>query len=157
MKKNINYILWALFVIVIAIQFVPLNKQNPVINKSADFLLVSNAPDEVRTIIQESCYNCHSNETEWPWYSKIAPVSFMITHHVAEARENLNFSEWTSYDSKDLPHILQRIKKEIKKDEMPLSTYLLIHPEAKMNAENKTIVFNWIDELIESYKSIKGE
>ena len=88
MKK----IIIALIVILIGIQFIPVERTNPPVTREI------NAPDNISSILKASCYDCHSNETDWPWYSYIAPVSFLVAGDVMDGRKNLNFSEWDKYE-----------------------------------------------------------
>ena len=100
MKKFIIF----LVVVIIGIQFIPVERTNPPVVSDID------APSEVKDILRKACYDCHSNETKWVWYTKIAPASFLAVKDVNEGREHLNFSEWGNYTSKT-----EEIKKEILK------------------------------------------
>lgn len=155
MKKGIKYLLWVILVILVAIQFVPVNREVPPGDKNNDFLVVTQAPEDVQMRMRNACYDCHSNETRWPWYSHIAPVSFVIAKHVADGKDHLNFSDWAIYDQKDYPDILKHMKKELEKGEMPLAGYALIHTDAKMTDERKELILNWIDKVSDSYKPIE--
>ena len=151
MKKRLKYTLWAILIILVAIQFVPVDRENPVSDKNNDLLVVTQAPEDIHNLIKNACYDCHSNETVWPWYSSVAPVSFLIANHVAEARENVNFSDWASFDKEDIRGILKHMRKEIDQNKMPLKGYVTLHPEAKMTAEQKASVLEWIDYVTASY------
>lgn len=133
MKKFLLFLL----IVLIAIQFVPMKKENPSV--SADF----NGPSEVKEIFQTSCYDCHSNETIWLWYSKFAPASWLIVHDVNEGREHLNFSNWQNMSDTDMPKMLENIWKEIDDDEMPLKIYTLMHRDAKLTPDQKKLINNW--------------
>lgn len=148
MKKGIIYLLWAILVVLVAIQFVPVDRSNPEVDMNDDFLSVTNASAEVQEIIRSSCYDCHSNETNWPWYAYVAPVSFVIKSHVEEGRENLNFSEWATYEMDDYPAILKHMKKEIDKGAMPLQGYVKLHAGAEITDAEKTIIYAWIEQVL---------
>ncbi len=148
MKKTLKLTLWTILVVLVAIQFVPVDRTNPESDKDMDIFAVTNAPKEVQDILHNSCYDCHSNQTTWPWYSYVAPISFVLQEHVVEGRDHLNFSEWGSLDLEDQISSLKHMKKAIENDWMPLSEYLMLHGEAKMTDERKAAVLLWIDGLL---------
>ena len=104
-------------ILLIAIQFVPVNKINPPVTGEIK------APENVMQILRTSCYDCHSNEVKWPWYSNIAPASWLVAYDVKEAREHINFSEWQSYSAEDKADDIEEIWEEVKEGEMPLWYY----------------------------------
>lgn len=123
----------------IGIQFVPVNKTNPPVTGEIK------APKEVMEILRTSCYDCHSNESEWPWYSNIAPVSWLVVKDVDEGREHMNFSEWQSYSEEDKAEDIEEIWEEIDEGEMPLWFYLPLHPEAKLSDAQKETIRIWVE------------
>lgn len=155
MKKGIKYFLWAVLVILVAIQFVPVDRENPVSDKNNDFLVVSQAPEDVQRLMRSACYDCHSNETVWPKYAYVAPISFVIAEHVEEGREHLNFSDWATYDSEDHPSILKHMKKAISKGFMPMEGYIKLHADAEMTDERKALLNSWIDSVLETYDPVE--
>lgn len=122
-----------------AIQLVRPARTNP----PEDAAEALHPPEPVREIFERSCNDCHSNHTRWPWYSNLAPVSWMVIHDVNDARGDLNFSEWAGYASDDRQRLLETICDEVKKGEMPLRRYLLIHRDARLNAEAVRTVCDW--------------
>lgn len=104
---------------------------------------VVQAPPEVMTLLQRSCWDCHSNETRWPWYSQVAPVSWLLTRDVRDGREHLNFSEWQGYEEGRQLKKLQEIAEEVEEGEMPMAIYLPLHPEAKLTAAERTTLVEW--------------
>jgi hypothetical protein len=141
MKKIILLILVVIF---IAIQFFRIDTTNPKADPLKDFFTISNPPEDIKGIFKNSCYDCHSDQTEYPWYSNIAPVSWLLKSHIDEGRENLNFSEWGDYSTDEQNEILDICKEKIKADEMPLSAYTLMHSNAKLDEKKKTLLFDWI-------------
>ena len=105
------------------------------------------APANVGKIIRGACYDCHSNETRWPWYSQIAPASWLAYRHVNEARARLNFSAWTDYtfDPGTEAHKLEEIERLITNGAMPPWYYRMMHPQARLTAAQRAIVLNWIE------------
>jgi len=131
-------ILIALVVIMIGIQFIPVERTNPPVS------LDINAPGNISEILRTSCYDCHSNETVWPWYSKIAPVSFLVAGDVNEGRKNLNFSEWNKYEADKREKIFEEIVEEIEKENMPLPIYTFTHPNAKLDDHRIKLIKEWV-------------
>ena len=126
-------------ILLIAIQFVPVNKINPPVTGEIK------APENVMQILRTSCYDCHSNEVKWPWYSNIAPASWLVAYDVKEAREHINFSEWQSYSAEDKADDIEEIWEEVKEGEMPLWYYLILHSEAELSENDKVILKDWVD------------
>ena len=128
-------IIIALTAVVVGMQLIPVKRTNPAVVSDFD------GPSEVKAILKHSCYDCHSNETEWPWYSYVAPVSWIVAHDVKEGREHLNFSNWEPL--KDIIWIHQKICAEVSDGEMPLKAYLIAHPEAKISSEELAVLKAW--------------
>ena len=135
MKKILKNTLIIVGIAILAIQLVPVDRSNPEI--TSDF----SGPQKVKEILKRSCYDCHSNETEWPWYSYVAPVSWLVSHDVIEGREELNFSDWKHFE-KDAD-IIEEIYEETEEGEMPLPKYLFTHPGAKVSEEEMLILKDW--------------
>lgn len=134
MKKT----LIGLVIIIVVLQFIPVQRTNPPISWDI------NAPANVSGILRTSCYDCHSNETRWPWYTYIAPVSFVIASDVDEGRKRLNFSEWDKYDEKKREKKLDGIIEVVEEGEMPLSMYTIIHKEAILDTVQINILKEWV-------------
>ena len=143
MRKTFSRILLGLLVLFIGIQFIRPDQSNPVADPSLSLAAVS-APDaRVKEILQRSCYDCHSNESRWPWYSQVAPISWTVAHDVEEGREHLNFSTWGQYPPDERIHLLEEICEEIEKGKMPMGNYLLMHPEADLTDEETILLCQW--------------
>ena len=104
-------------------------------------------PENIQNILKTSCYDCHSNNTAYPWYNNIQPVAWWLKHHVDEGKREINFNEFASYAIRRQYKKLEEIAEQVKEDEMPLSSYTLIHTNAKLNAEQKTLLINWAEEV----------
>jgi hypothetical protein len=117
---------------------------------TGNFTKVYNVPKNVEIILRTSCYDCHSNNTNYPWYSYIQPARFFMESHIKEGKENLNFNEWGNYSSRKQKNKLDRIAKQIKSNEMPLSSYTLIHKKAILTTSQKKEIINWISQLKDS-------
>lgn len=132
MKKFFLFLL----VVLIGIQFIPVEKDNPPIKQEMPM------PKEVKEVLSRACYDCHSNLTEWPWYSKIAPISFLISIGVKEGREHLNFTEWDYYSFDD-NKVKKEIWEEVLKERMPPWNYRIINPKGKLSDQDKRIIREW--------------
>jgi len=137
----------ALVIIFTIIQFYRPEKNSSSENSISDFLIVTNANDTIKSIIKTSCYDCHSNNTNYPWYAEVAPLSWWIAHHVDEAKEELNFSEWSTFSKKRKNHKLEEMIEQLEEREMPLNTYLPMHSDAKLSDEQITLLITWIKSL----------
>lgn len=144
MLKKIGLGLLAVLVI---IQFFRIDKENPEVIPRKDFITQTNPPENIKTIIRNACYDCHSNTTKYPWYSNVAPISWWLKHHIDEGREELNFSEWTDYNLKKQLHKLEECWEMIEEGEMPLESYLITHDEAELSAEEKELLIEWFKTL----------
>jgi hypothetical protein len=94
-------------------------------------------------VLHRSCWDCHSNETDWPWYSAVAPVSWLVAHDVSEGRDQVNFSTWASLSPKDEGHALEEIREQMEKKEMPLWYYLPLHSDARMSDADRETLIDW--------------
>ena len=150
-SKTGKIVIAIILAIVIIPQFIPVKRDNPQV--MADF----NEDAAVKAIFQRACYDCHSNQTVWPWYSYVAPVSWQVAHDVHEGREHLNFSEWNSYNDRRKEHAREEIREETESGEMPLGLYLVIHSGAKLSEEDKQLIAQWSGPSSESESSEDDE
>jgi len=129
--------------ILVVIQFITIDKTNPVVDSSKDFITLTNPPQEIGMMIKSSCYDCHSHHTKYPWYTNVAPVSWIIKNHIDVGRSHLNFSAWSEYDSRKQNHQLEECIEVVENSEMPLIPYTLAHSEANLSDEQRKILVNW--------------
>ncbi|MDP7007957.1 MAG: heme-binding domain-containing protein [Phycisphaerales bacterium] len=115
----------------------PVDRTNPPVTGEIE------APEEVMAILRRSCYDCHSNETVWPWYSYVAPASWLVARDVQKGRDELNFSEWDSYTTKQKRHKRKECGEEVEDGEMPLWFYVPLHPNADLTAEDVDLLVSW--------------
>ena len=137
MKKVILYALVATVAALGLLQLVPVDRTNPAVE-----LDITAAP-EIKSILKRACYDCHSNETVWPWYSRVAPVSWLLAWDVKEGREELNFSTWNRYDGKQRSKKIKESWKEVEEKEMPPWFYIPLHPEARLSDRDRQILRAW--------------
>jgi hypothetical protein len=121
----------------LVIQLVPVSRTNPPVE--ADIA----APAEVQAILRTSCYDCHSNETVWPWYSHVAPVSWLVASDASGARGKFNFSTWNRYSAAERSVILSRVVHEVHEGDMPPWYYALKHTGAKLSPAQRSVLEAW--------------
>jgi hypothetical protein len=144
-------VIGSLLAILVLIQFLNSKLPETALPGNKDFFVTEKVPDEIKMIISRSCYDCHSMQTKYPWYSHIAPVKWMVRHDIEWGRGDVNFSEWGSLEDKDKIKKLGEISEVIEKKEMPLPIYLFMHTNAKLSAEDREKLINWADSASESY------
>lgn len=127
----------SIMVILVAMQLIRVDSTNPPIDSDIP------TSTEVKSTLRRVCYDCHSNETEWPWYSHIAPISWFLAWDVREGRAELNFSTWSQYSTQQQLKKLKESWEQITKDEMPPWFYLLLHPEAQLSAAERVLLRQW--------------
>ena len=138
MKHLMKFGLIALILSIVLAQVVkPVDRDNPPVVGDIG------APAAVDAVLRTSCYDCHSNETAWPWYSYLFPASWLLQHDVEEGREHLNFSDWSTYGVGKQDHKLEELVDEVESGSMPLDKYLYLHRGAKLTGEQKTLLVDW--------------
>jgi hypothetical protein len=110
-------------------------------------------PSRVKIILDKACVDCHSNNTIYPWYSKIQPVDWWMTHHVNEGKDELNFDEFSTYNLRRQYHKLEEVSKLVKDEEMPISSYTWIHKDAILSKDEESTIIDWADSIRSDMKS----
>ena len=123
----------------LAIQVVPVDRENPPVTGEAD------SPTEVEAVLRRACYDCHSHETRWPWYGYVAPVSWLLEHDVKEGREHLNLSRWDAYAPGKRVRLFKEIREEVDLGAMPPWYYVSLHPSARLSPEDFSLLRRWVD------------
>lgn len=141
--KIVKKIAVGLLLVFVAMQFYRPEKNQAQGNHTALFLTETNPPQEVKIILQQTCYDCHSNNTEYPWYNNIAPVSYWLADHVKDGKKHLNFSDWESYSAKKKDHKLDELIEEVEEGEMPLNEYTWTHEEAQLTDQQRDDIIAW--------------
>jgi len=136
--------------VIIAIQFFrpALNKSDQVFN--TDISKIVTTTDSVQILLENACYDCHSNNTNYPWYSNIQPVGWLLAKHIRKGKDELNYSEFGSYSQRRQLSKLNGIANSIKDNIMPLSSYKLVHKNAQLNKYEKTLLINWAQQARDS-------
>ncbi|XLS27866.1 heme-binding domain-containing protein [Flavobacteriaceae bacterium M23B6Z8] len=145
--KILKKLLIVLLIVFIVIQFFRPEKNLSDTIPATDFIAMTNPSPAIETTLRNACYDCHSNNTNYPWYNQIAPVSFMIAEHVKDGKKHLNFSEWGTYSSKKKAHKLEELVEEVEEGHMPESSYTWMHAEAKLTKNQIEELNNWAKDL----------
>ena len=141
--KIVKWFLISLICLFILIQLKRPARTNPAVDESQTIEVHTQLTPEAKDILSRSCYDCHSNKTVWPWYTNVAPVSWWIADHIKEGRQNLNLSEWAKLDRDRQDRKLRQICDEVEDGAMPLSSYLPMHPKAKLSDQDKKMLCDW--------------
>ena len=152
MKKIIKRILIILLVILVVIQFIRPSKNIETAISQYDISRKYPIPDTVRKILQVTCYDCHSNNTRYPWYSNLQPVYWWLTSHVNDGKAALNFSDFLSYSLRKQFKRLEGISNEVKEGGMPISPYLWIHHDADLSDSQKILLRTWAMSIHEAMR-----
>ncbi|MBN1337573.1 MAG: heme-binding domain-containing protein [Deltaproteobacteria bacterium] len=136
-----RWLLVVLLLLAIGLQFVPVDRSNPPV--VADF----DGPNEVADRLRHACYDCHSRETRWPWYARVAPVSWLVSHHVKEGRQALDLSAWGEFGAVSRAAVAAEMVEEIQDGTMPPGLYLCLHPEARLGEADRVALGAWAASL----------
>lgn len=146
MKRKLKIAGFVFLGLLVAFQFYqPARNMDSEQSGEADFIQVYQPPKDVQRILQNSCYNCHSNNTRYEWYNYIQPVRTVVEYHIKSAKGDLNFSDWAGYSDRKQKRLLQSIANQVEQDKMPLPSYLLLHPYAKLTKDEKQMLISWIE------------
>ena len=146
MRRWVKRIGLATVFLLLATQFIPLNRSNPSVDPSQTIYATLPVPAKVKAVFERSCKNCHSDETAWPWYSYVAPVSWVLAHDVHQARKMMNLSEWGSYSAKRKEDRLEEICEQVTNGDMPDRKYAIFHRSARLTPEEREAVCQWTDD-----------
>ena len=145
MTRN-RIILLGIVAALIIMQFIGIDKTNPPVEASKEFMTLMTPPTEIATMLKASCYDCHSHETTYPWYSNVAPVNFWLKGHVRNGSKKLNYSTWGDYEPKKAAHKLEESAEVLEDMWMPLKSYTFMHPAGKLSEEDRATLIAWFKE-----------
>jgi hypothetical protein len=143
MKKALKIIAVVIFAAFIVLQFFRPDFTNPPVTQAETLQATTQIPENVQAILTRSCNDCHTNETAYPWYSKIQPSAWFLKGHIDNGRRHLNFSVWNTYDSRKKRHKLEEVCEMLNAKAMPLPSYLWIHWDAKLSDEQRKLLCDW--------------
>lgn len=139
-----------LLILLVGIQFFPTNNNQNKDITNTDFMVMYKVPKAVEDNLKKSCYDCHSNYTQYPWYNKIQPISWFLEKHIKEGKAELNFNEFGNLSTRRKRSKLKSIVNEIKDEKMPISSYTFIHKDAQLSKGDRDQIENYILQLIDS-------
>ena len=142
-------LLWTV-VVLVAIQFIPVDRINPPVKKSENFVDVFNTPPKIAALLKNACYDCHSNETVYPDYAYIAPISWSIKSHVNDGRRHLNFSTWTTFNKDLKKGMLEHSAERVQNRMMPMPGYIPYHDEANLSNADRKLLAEYFTSILES-------
>ena len=152
MTKRFLYRVAAIsFILIVLAQFIRVDRSVPEFNLRDDFIILESVPDQFSQVLKSACYNCHSYQTRYPWYSQVAPVSWWLQNHINHAREHLNFSIWGTYDQETQKHNLEECEEEVSEGFMPLPSYTWLHSEARLTDEERKMLADWFSEMYKNH------
>lgn len=156
-KKQIGIFLLIIFIL---IQFIRPEKNSGMAANANDITNYCKVSTEVKSILETSCYNCHSDHTEYPWYSNVQPVAWWLNDHVEEGKGEVNFSQFKKYGIRRQIRKFHEIAEQVEEGEMPLNSYLWIHGNAELNPQQKKALLDWAnfnhDSLVKLYPDSVG-
>ena len=150
--KIVKKVLLFLLVVFLIAQFFGPEKNQGELSSLDVFISETNPPENVKTILKESCFDCHSNVTRYPWYFTITPVNYWMADHIDHGKGELNFSEWTEYSLKRKEHKMKEVWEEVEKKKMPLDSYTWTHGDAKLSQDQINALVAWAKQAQASYK-----
>jgi hypothetical protein len=145
MKRGIKLALLLLVVLLIVLQFFQPERNQGSIVEEGDFITEASLPDSLAAILINSCYDCHSNHTEYPWYSRISPVWWYLHKHIVDGKEELNLSEFGDFSKAEKIGALTDLYDALEAGTMPLQSYILIHGDARLSQEEVDALLEWVD------------
>lgn len=138
-----NKIILGLVAVLVVIQFFQIDKVQPEADPKVDFISLEQPPQEVENLLRSACYDCHSYESEYPWYTNIQPVAWWIDYHIDHSQEYLNFSEWGNYTYRRADHKAEEVIEYVENKEMPLPSYRIMHPEARLSDDQRQVLMDY--------------
>ena len=151
--KIIKKIAVFLLVVLVVMQFFGPDKNEGELSTLVAFVAETNPPEEVHTIMKNTCFDCHSNVTKYPWYNNITPVNYWLEEHIKDGKKHLNFSDWSSYSLKKKEHKMDELHEEVAEGEMPLNSYQWTHADANLTQDQINAVVAWAKEVQQNYKA----
>lgn len=129
--------------VLVIIQFFQIDKTQPEADMNADFITLEQPPAEVANLLRSACYDCHSYDVEYPWYTNVQPVAWWIDYHIEDGQGHLNFAEWGNYTYRRADHKAEEVIEYVENGEMPLPSYRLMHPEARLSDDQRQVLMDY--------------
>jgi len=149
MNKKTKIIVYVLLALIVAIQFVPVKLPENKPGSDNDLMVAETIPEDIAIILSNACYDCHSTQVRYPWYSHIAPVKWLVVRDINLGVADLNFSEWDAMTKRQKLKSLDQIADDVKSGTMPYPIFKIMHPEARLTDDQVNDIVTWTDDLIE--------
>ena len=146
MKQRVKWIFGGLLILGGLLQFANPTRTNPPVLAGHDLCATNPPPPKVASLLRTACYDCHSHETQWPWYGRVAPVSWWLMDHIQDGRKRVNFSEWPHDNPKKARTRWQNIREVIESGDMPLRSYTWIHTTARLSPGSREELVSWAEQ-----------
>lgn len=153
MKKFFKFFGYFLVGIFLIIQFFRPQKNSNAVDATKQIASVYSVPNEVNAILKKACYDCHSNNTVYPWYSNIQPVAWWLNDHIEDGKKEINFDEFASYKLRRQYHKMEEVIEQVKTGKMPLNSYTWMHSEAKLTMGEKAAITGWAQSVMDSMQA----
>ncbi|MDF2188664.1 heme-binding domain-containing protein [Paraflavitalea sp. CAU 1676] len=144
--RALKKIAWGLLIVLVLLQFIPRSVNKSEKTTPADIANNYQVPVQVQLLLKKACYDCHSNNTRYPWYADLQPFRLLLDQHVRDGKEELNFSEYGSYSKKRQFNKLRSIGESLEKGTMPLKSYRIMHADARLTEAEKAVVLKWVED-----------
>lgn len=148
MRRVRSSVIVVLLLVPVAIQFIRPARTNPATVETHTLKAMVPVTADAAGVLERACRDCHSHDTRWPWYSNVAPVSWFVIDHVNHGRRHFNYSDWAQYDDKEAARLLKNACAMTRKDEMPLSSYLTLHRDARLSDADVAALCDWTDTVL---------
>ena len=135
----------------LSIQLARPARTNPPTDPARTMMAIAHVTPEATAVLKRACRDCHSNDTQWPWYSNVAPISWFVIDHVNHGRRHFNYSDWAQYDKDQVPRLLKDSCALTRKEQMPMSSYLWLHPEARPSDRDIAALCDWTDSELRTF------
>ncbi len=153
MKSKKKLILLSLLSVFIIIQFIRPSKNNGEVVTDTHISKNVTVPDDINKILAKACNDCHSNKTNYPWYSHVQPLAWWLAGHINDGKRHLNFSEFTTYNLRKQYHKLEETIEMVKSEEMPLQSYTVVHTDSKLSESEKSQIIGWAENAMNEMKA----
>lgn len=152
MRKILKYLGYVLLAGLVIIQFFRPTKNVGGDQQDLDVSTIYKVPDDVKQLLSEACYDCHSNNTRYPWYAEVQPIAWWLDDHIQEGKKELNFNQFADYSLRRQYRKLEEVIDEVKENKMPLESYTWVHGNAKLSVEQRAKITTWAESVRETMR-----
>lgn len=147
--KKLGKIIGVIVLVLVLIQLIPVDRANKPVEAKDNFVEVKQTPEKIKVLLKNACYDCHSNETNYPNYAYVAPISWSVKQHINEGRTHLNFSEWMKFSKEARLSMLKNTVASLDNKTMPIQGYIVYHKEANLSDAERTLLSEFFKQILE--------